>query len=73
MTPEESVLDKFSFWIEIIDDSVGIGFMACSEHHEFELFPQFLKYFLSMWSDVDWSQHGVTPRKGNWYLDLVLL
>lgn len=40
MFAEETVLDPLAFWIEVVDDYVGIAGVAGCEHNHLEMFAE---------------------------------
>lgn len=73
MPSVQSVLDALTLRVKIVDNSVGVGLVTGSEHHQFEIFCQLLNNLLSIRPDINRSQHRMPSWKSNRNLHLVLL
>ena len=57
--------------IEVLDDLISVGVMACCEDHYLEVGRQLSQYFFGSGTDVDWSSHGHAAGESHWNFQLM--
>ena len=74
MFPKESVGEEVSFWVDVIDNHVGIASVTSSENHKFEILSQFLQALVDVGSHIYcyshnlliWEHYGQKGIMGGW-------
>ena len=71
MVPVQPVRDEFFVGVQIVQNHVGVAFVAGCEHDDFTKFRQLPQQFVSMGPDIDSSVYFLTRWELNFQAYIV--